>query len=167
MNNGWIKLHRDSIKSSVLINPRYWQIWCWCLMKANHETRKWPFNGRDIEIKAGQFITGRKKATKELRCTVQTYRSAISYLKSTNRITTQSTNQFTVIRIIKWEQYQVNDNKVTTQSTSEPTNQQPTSNQPVTTNKNDKNEKKTAKIKNFNDDDGSRNNYGLEGFIQN
>jgi len=141
---GWIKIHRQSINSSVWKNAKTWYIWCWCLMKATHAPVKFPFNGQDVELKPGEFVTGRTKALKELKnCSVQNYKTAIEYLKSTSRITTKVTNKFTIISICKWEQYQ---SQVTSQLTSKVNNQPPATNQPLTTYKNNKNIKNNKKL---------------------
>src|SRR3990167_1072029 len=134
--NGWIKIYRQSLNSSVWENPKVWFVWCWCLMKANHQPTEFPFNGKDIRLLTGEFLTGRDRAIAELPgISSQSWRTAITYLKSTNRITTKVTNKFTIISICKWEDYQ---GKVTSEVTSNLTNQQPTSNQPVTTYKKNK-----------------------------
>lgn len=135
MDNGWIKIWRKSIGSSVWYDPLVWMFWCWCLMKANHDKKTIPFNGQDIEIKPGSFVTGYNKACEEVpTLTRQKYRSILDYLKSTSRITIKTTNKYTVITINKWKEYQELTNKIT--------NQQPTNNQPITTNKNDENDKR-------------------------
>ena len=146
MNNGYVKFHRKSTESSVWKNPIIWMVWSWCLFRANHQINKFPFNGKDIEIKRGQFITGIQKAIKEIPITAQNYRTAIDYLKSTSRITTQSTNKFTIISIVKYEEYQRETNNLTSKLTGKLTNHQQTTNKPLTTNKNDKNEKNDKKI---------------------
>ncbi len=136
---GWVRFYRKSMDSTVWKNPIVWMVWSWCLLKANHEDNTFPFNGKDITIKKGSFITGQEKALKELTSTftAQKYRTAISYLKSTGRITIKSNNKFSIITIEKWENYQL-DNRLTNKPV---TNQQQTNNKPVTTNKNVKNEK--------------------------
>jgi hypothetical protein len=134
---GWVCLYRKSIDSTVFKDINFWHVWTWCLMKANFEDSESPFNGKDIVIKRGQFITGRNKALEEMpQMTAQKYRTAIEYLKSTNRITTNVTNKFTIITICKYDDYQ-NINKETNQQninqTNQPlTNHQPTTNQPLT-----------------------------------
>lgn len=143
-NFGWVSLHRRSIESSVFQDMRTWYVWSWCLMKANHKTRVVPFNGVDIEIARGSFITGRTSALSELHgLTAQRYRTALEYLKSTSRITTKATNKFTIITISNYDEYQnvnLQDDQQNNQQTNQPvTNQQPTNNQPVTTNNNDNN----------------------------
>lgn len=130
---GWIRIHRIVMESSVWKSPVIWMIWCWCLLKSNHKRSVFPFNGSDIELLPGQFITGRESAIKELgTLTPQQWRTAIKYLKSTSRITVQSNNKFSLITVLKWEEYQ-SDNQQTNQRV---TNEQPATNQRVTTNKN-------------------------------
>lgn len=139
MDKSWVKLYRKSLKSSIWVNPDYWFIWCWILMRAGHEIKHYPFNGKDIKIEEGSFITGRSKALQELpHITAQKYKSAISYLISTNRITIKTTNKFTIIQVQNWKSYQ----QIPEEITSKINNQQTTSKQPVTTNKNIKNIKK-------------------------
>lgn len=136
---GWVKFYRQSIDSTTWKNPIIWAVWSWCLLKANHKKNKFPFNGKDIVVKKGEFITGINKAVRELpNISTQQYRTAIKYLKSTGRITSEATNQFTLISIVNWEEYQ-NDNKQTNKPI---TNKQQTDNKQITTNKNDKNVKK-------------------------
>lgn len=142
MDNGWVKLHRKSMESTIWKNPMIWFVWSWCLMKANHKDKKFPFNGKDILVKNGSFITGQIKAQEELpTLTRQNIRTAFDYLKSTNRITIASTNKFSVITIVNWKKYQ-QDNPQTNQPL---TNEQPATNQPLTTNKNVKKEKNVKK----------------------
>lgn len=141
---GWVRVYRKSIDSSVWSSPNIWFVWSWCLMKANHTSHFFPFNGVDVEIKPGSFITGINKAIAELPTfTPQRYRSALTYLKSTGRITVQSNNKYSVITIVKWENYQL-DNR---QDNKPITNQQQTNNKPITTYKNDKKEKNDKEVR--------------------
>jgi len=110
-------------------------------MKASHTKQSFPFNNQDIEIKEGEFITGIYKACDELSITPQQYRTTIGYLKLTKRITTKSTNKFTLIKVNKWEEYQSDNNQNNKQSNKPITNQQQTNNKPITTYNKDKNEK--------------------------
>jgi len=143
-NNGWVKLYRKSLASSVWDKPNVWRTWCWCLMKANHKETKFPFNGKDIIIKKGQFITGIDKACKEIKLTRQKYRTSLDYLKNSSRITTQTTNQFTIISVIKWDLYQT----INTPDNKQITNEQQTDNKRITTYKNIKNDNNEKNVKN-------------------
>jgi hypothetical protein len=134
---GWISLHRKSLESTVFQNMKVWYVWTWCLLKANFEDKDFFFNGKDITVKRGQFITGRSKALEELKdLTAQNFRTAIEYLKSTNRITTKVTNKFTIITVCKYDEYQTLNKEANQQFEQPLTNNQPTSNQQVTTSNN-------------------------------
>ena len=129
--------------SSVWKNTDTVTVWVWCLLKATHKGYKFPFNGKDIELAPGQFITGREAGAKESLTSTMSWRTCIAYLKSTNRITIKVTNKFTIISIVNWEGYQKLTNKKDTQLT----NHQPTTNQQLTTyntTKNGKNDKNTT-----------------------
>ena len=137
-NQGYVKMHRKSLESSVFINPIIWAVWSWCLMKANWKDNDFPFNGADLVVAMGSFVTGREIGASQCHISEQQWRTAIKYLKSTSRITTKSTNSFTIVTVYKWKDYQ-QDNQ---QDNQPITNQQPTNNQPITTNKKDKKDKK-------------------------
>lgn len=139
---GWVKLHRRSFKSSVWENPIYWMVWCWCLMRANHVATKVPFNGKDVVLLPGEFITGRNKALKEVPVSARQWRTATNYLKSTNRLTIKTTNKFSVFGVVNWGQYQDTLKKTTIKTTKYSTSHRPTNDQPPTTDKNEKNDKK-------------------------
>lgn len=152
MDNGWIKLHRQALDSTVW-EPKIWFVWSWCLLKANHESAKIRWNGGDLELKPGQFITGREKALSEMPgITAQKYRTAIDYLKSTSRISVKTTNKFSLITVLNWSKYQD-----TNQQKKQPSNQPLTNEQPTTNHKqevkNDKNIYSSSKKQNFKDGD--------------
>jgi hypothetical protein len=120
-------------------------------MKANHAPKKW----QGIDILPGQFISGRDVMSAETGIGPQSIRTCIERLKSTNELTSKSTNKYTVFTINSWNKYQ------TTEPTNHQTNQQLTSNQPatnqqLTTNKNEKNEKNEKEVlSETSSDDGS------------
>ena len=133
MNEGWVKLWRSSLDSSVFDSPIQWMVWCWCLMKATHQPYKFGLNGSDITLKPGQFICGRRQAARELpKVSEQQYRSAISFLELTHRIKVEANSKFSLVTIIKWEMYQ----SKSASNSEKITKYQPTDNQPITTYKN-------------------------------
>lgn len=135
-NNGWIKLHRKFLKWEWLDKPKMVSLFIHLLLLANHETGKW--HGQ--EIKRGQLITGRKKLSKLTGIKQGSIRECIKTLKSTNEITTNSTNKYTIITIVKYSDYQDDERKPTNKTTNTFDNNQPTTNQQTATNnKNNKN----------------------------
>ena len=142
MNNGFIKLHRDLLNWEWYTSPETCHVFIYCLLKASHKDRSW----RGIPIRPGQFIAGREKIAEETGLSVQTVRTCINRLKSTKELTTQSTRKYTLITVCNWETYQTQDESANQQTNQnfnpQLTNNQPTINQQLTTDKNVKNVKK-------------------------
>jgi len=134
--SGWIKLHRDLIKWEWYETPNMVQFFVHCLLRANHTPKRW----QGIDIDAGQFVSGRVKLSQETGLSQQSVRTCIERLKSTNELTIKSTSKYSVFTLNNWEKYQSGET-----ATSNLTNGQPASNQQVTTNKNEKNEKNIIK----------------------
>lgn len=142
-DQGWIKLHRKSMTSSIWQSPMMWMVWCWVLMKANHESHKFPFNGVDMEIAPGQFITGVQKACTEVpTLTPRKYRTAITYLKSTSRVTIKSYNKFSIVTVCGWSDYQASDKQDDKRATSK----RQANDKQTTTYKKDKNKENDKNI---------------------
>lgn len=122
-------------------------VFLYLLLSANHKNSRW----KGVVIKKGQLVTGRHALYEGLnrnpktgrlnkksdRITVQNIRTALKKLKSTNEITIETTNQYSLITINNWDRYQ-NTNQGTNQQL---TSDQPATNQQLTTNKNNKNVK--------------------------
>jgi hypothetical protein len=136
--NGWIKVHRQILEWEWYSDNNCFRLFIHLLLKANHKEKR--FKG--IELKPGSIVTSRDLLARETGLTSQQIRTALNKLISTNEITSKANSKGTVIQIVSYEKYQI--------ATSEITNEQPTSNQQVTTNKNEKKDKKFI-IPTFND----------------
>jgi hypothetical protein len=136
--HGWIKLHRQILEWEWYSDNNCFRLFLHLLLKANHKEKR--FKG--IELKVGSIVTSRDLLARETGLSSQQIRTALNKLISTNEITSETSSQGTILQIVSYEKYQV--------STNEITNEQPTSNQRVTTNNNVKKEKKFI-IPTFND----------------
>lgn len=128
--NGFIKLHRklltwrwyqDSVVKDVFIH---------LLLLASFKERPW----KAIIVQEGQAIVSTQKLADDLGFSRQQVRTALKKLKSTNEITIEATNRFTVITIVKWRDYQAEFKTPANESTNSLTNNQPTENQLITNN---------------------------------
>lgn len=136
-NNGWVKLHRKFQKWEWYQKSEVVHLFLHFLLSANHEDGKW----QGQEVKRGQFITGLKKLNEQTGISTQSIRTVINLLKSTGEITSKSTNKYRIITVVKYNDYQDEYKCLTSKLTSKLTiNQQSTNNQ-LTSNNNDKNEK--------------------------
>lgn len=139
-NFGYVKLFRKFLKWEWYQKSEMVHLFLHFLLLANHEDGRW----QGQVIKRGQFITGRKSLKRDTRISERTIRTCIERLKTTNEITTEPTNRFTLITIVNWEDYQ---NKPTNKTTNTLTNKRPTNDQLPTTNKNSKNDKNNKEEK--------------------
>jgi len=140
---GWIKLHRSLLDWEWWDDPPTLKLYLYLLIKANHKEKKW----RGQVVKPGQLVTGVHKLSECTKLSVQQVRTALKKLKSTNNLTSKSTNRFSLITISGWEKHQCDHAEATSKSTSQLTNKQQTNNKQITTNKNVKNVKNPFKEK--------------------
>ena len=119
--NGFIKLYRSMIDWEWFQDANATRVFLYLLLDANHKANRWM--GK--EILPGQTVTSYQIISKKTGISVQSVRTAISKLKSTGEITSQSTNKYTLITIENWASYQSEDCK----STSNLTNDQQTTGQ--------------------------------------
>lgn len=128
--SGWIKLHRQILEWEWYSDNNCFRLFLHLLLKANHKEKR--FKG--IELKVGSIVTSRDLLARETGLSSQQIRTALNKLIATNEITSETSSQGTILQIVSYEKYQV--------ATNEITNEQPTSNQRATTNKNIKKENK-------------------------
>lgn len=139
---GYVKIYRKLMTSSVWLSSKTLKVWLWCLLKANFEPIPWEFKGEEIKIQRGEFITGRKHASKDLQMSESSVYRQLKKLANFHCITLKPNNQWTGIVIENYDSYQ--------NVTEESNNQRTTSEQPVNTNKEVyKKDKKDKKDKNI------------------
>ena len=146
---GWIKLHRKVMESRVWQNHELFFVWVWCLLRANHKGQ-WVsvFTGRGattVHIEPGQFVFGRFQAAEELGMKASSVRNRMAKLKDMGNLDIEPDTHFSIVTILKWEEYQKSDGS-DGQATGQANDTQRTANgQSGDTNKNDKNRKNGKK----------------------
>lgn len=137
MKNGWIKLHRKLLESLVANRPSWLSLWVTLLLKANHEPKKFMWNGNIILIKEGQMITGRKELSQQTGIPETTIEDILQFLEKQHQIRQQKTTKYRLITIVNWVKHQSSDTKSVNKAT--------TKRQQSDTNKNDKKYKNDKK----------------------
>lgn len=148
---GWIKLHRDILESKCFAHPTTLKIWIWLLMKAKHKKviilLKVGKGEIEVELKRGQLIFGRFKAEDELNIDGSTIYKHIQKLQEWENILIESNNQYSIVTICKYDDYQTSLGEEEQVSNNQvATNEQPSSNQ-VTQIKNVNKDKKEEELK--------------------
>lgn len=164
MNTGYIKLYRKVTNSFVWTNANMFKLWSLCLMKASHKESRIIFNGQEIAVSSGQFVTGRAVIEKEFNEGVprdqqivgRTLWRWLKKFENEQMLSISSTPKYSVITINNWDDYQVNDQQVS--------NNRPTSVQQLSTYKNEKNDKNEKNINNNNKGSSIRSIWENNGF---
>jgi len=133
MSSGWVKLHRKILDNDIFKNDKLFRVFMYLLLKASHSERDQLIGDSIVNLKAGQWATGRKAISRDTGLTEQNVRTAISKLERLGILTIKVTVKYSIFSISNWDCYQ--------QDNQQATNKQPTSNQQVTTINNGKNGK--------------------------
>lgn len=135
MDNGFFTVHRKIFDHPLWKKPLLAHLAIHLIGKANHETKRFLFNGHEQEISRGQLLTGRFALAKETGLSPSSVRNNLKILENIGFLDIKSTNKFSVITLTKYSQYQ--DKKDKKDSTLD--NQRTTRGQPEDTNNNDNN----------------------------
>ena len=99
---GWFKMHRKVCKWERWTQPLTAHLFVHLLANANWESKTW----RGIELAAGDLIVGREALVTQTGLTASQVRTALEHLKITGEIAIKTTNKFSIISILKWNEYQ-------------------------------------------------------------
>lgn len=141
--NGYIKLYRKLIQWGWYQDSVVKDLFLHLLLTASFKDFEWMGE----TCKAGQLITGRKRLAEELNFSERQIRTALEKLKSTGEVTTKTTNKYTIITVVNWEDYQSGEEIPTKFSA----NERPTSDQQATNERpHRKNVKNNKNVKKYN-----------------
>ena len=122
-SNGYVKLHRKLLDWGWYKDPNTKAVFLHLLLTANFTESEYM----GVKIYPGQTVIGRKALAETLGMSERNVRTALNHLKSTNEVTIKVTNKFSVVTIVGWEKYQVDERKPTNKPTNKMTNNRPAS----------------------------------------
>ena len=126
-NNGWIKIHRKLLEWEWADDPNMVALWIHLLLNANLTDKKY----RGKTIPRGSFKTSLNELSAETGLSKQKLRTCLERLKSTQEITQQTTHEYSIITICKFDTYQLYNNTTNTPTNTRATHEQHTSNTPL------------------------------------
>ena len=144
MNETYIKLYRKFADWEWYKKNNEKALFLHCLIKANYQDGR--FQG--YEVPKGSFITSEQHLIDETGMSRQVIRTALKNLEKSQEITRKTTNKFTLISVVNWEQYQGGIDEDNQQIKHQLTNNQPTTNHQLTTIKEIKESKEYKEYKN-------------------
>jgi hypothetical protein len=100
--NGWVKLHRRLMSWAWKSDPNMVALWVDLLVRANHAPRQF----QTLTIERGSCVVGLHSLSKSTGISIRGIRTCLTKLKSTNEVTSRSTNKFTIITIVNYSLYQ-------------------------------------------------------------
>lgn len=110
---GWIKLHRQIWNNPVVTkDAEYFFLWSWLITNATHQEYDTIWKGERITLKPGQLITGRKKLSTILKIEESKVVRILNHFKNEHQIEQQTSNQGSLITILQWNKYQINEQPI-------------------------------------------------------
>ncbi|MCX2455653.1 helix-turn-helix domain-containing protein [Lacticaseibacillus nasuensis] len=122
-DQGWIKVYRKITHSFVWTNPNLLKLWMLLLIKASHGGNKFLFNGNEMSVSSGEFVTGSVALASEFNdgvprdkaVTSRTVWRWVKKFENAEMLSIKSTSQYSVISIINWNNYQSDDKRVSSE----------------------------------------------------
>ncbi|MBM1105163.1 hypothetical protein JQC67_03320 [Aurantibacter crassamenti] len=167
---GFIKLSRELTDWEWYQDSTACRLYIHLKLRANYTDKKW----QGTLVKRGQLISSNENLARDLNLSFQQIRTGIKKLKSSGYITTQTTNKFTLITIVDYEETQARYAPTNMLTNTLATNKQQSTNKKITTTKESKNLKEknieTIKVRkqNFKNDVFKHSNFSneiLKGFF--
>ena len=152
--NTFIKLHRSILDSAVFSDAEVLRLWIYLLCKASVDDRQIIFDGRVIDIKKGQLITGRKKLAEHLNTTESKAYRSLKLLQKLGCVDIKVNNRFSLVTLVNWGKFQGATLKNEQQNNNRPTTepQQPYSRTTAERQQNNTNKNVKECINNVNND---------------
>lgn len=108
-DHSYIKLFRKMLTWGWYGDTNTVRVFLHILLRANHK----PGEYLGHPIGAGECVFGYNAWSEELGLSVRQLRTAITHLKSTNEIVVRTTNRFSIITVVKWEFWQIEEGEPT------------------------------------------------------
>lgn len=131
-------MHRKMLKNPVVFKDAdHVAVWMYLLLTATHTEYETLFGGRPYMLAPGQLVTGRKKISSETGVEQHKVDRILKLFKTAQQIEQLSKPYGSVITILRWNEYQCCE-----QPNEQPvSNERATSEQPVSTKQEHKNNK--------------------------
>ena len=97
----YIKLDRKIVDWEWFTDGNVLKLWIYILSNVNVKDKNW----RGIEVPKGSMIASVNTLAEACEMSVRSVRTCLERLEKTGEISRKTTNKYTLINAIKWEEY--------------------------------------------------------------
>lgn len=112
---GWLKLYQSFLRWEWYTDVNTKTVFLHCLLTANWKENRY----RGVVIPVGSLVTSYASMAKNTGLTVSQCRTAIKKLIMTGEITSRAYHDFSVISVVKWQDFQ-GESQATSQASNKP-----------------------------------------------
>jgi hypothetical protein len=105
-SRGWVKLHRRLADHPRFRDPDWTTVWVYLLLNATHAPYRTIFDGRTVELRPGQLITGRLSIAENTGVHPSKVYRVLETLKIEHQIEQQAGAKSSIITVLNWHTYQ-------------------------------------------------------------
>ena len=106
---GWIKIHRSIWDNPWMYRPNVFMVWTYILCHVEFQPKDVVFEGKRVTLQPGQGLFRFTEVAELLGIPTPTLYRIVDLLKNEKQIEKQSSPRNTVITVVNWLKYQVDD----------------------------------------------------------
>lgn len=104
---GWVKVHRSMMDNQIIMkSPDHLAVWMFLLLHATHTEQKANFKGKELILKPGQLITGRKMIAEKINISESKVHRVLALFEAERLIEQQTSNKNRLIYLPAWDKQQ-------------------------------------------------------------
>lgn len=123
----YIKLYRKIRNTSVWCDSDKLKLWLYCLTEASYEDRTILRDNKKIDLKKGQFLTGRYKLEADFNKGVKnssvisgsTLVRWLELFEKCEMLHIKKTNKYSIVTVLNWDKYQCNEQQMNNSCTTD------------------------------------------------
>ena len=115
---GYVKLWRKTLDSGLMGHPNALALFIHILINAQWHSSSFTTRYGAVKLGRGECVVGRFKTAQEIGVTPQEFRTALDLLVTMEIVTKKSTNEYTVVKLVKYDFYQAQDSEDNQRRTS-------------------------------------------------
>jgi len=105
----YVKLNRALRDNPIASDPHYLAVWTWLLMLAAYKAHSVILHGIQTELKAGQLATSVRILADKTGVKKDKIAAILGRLEKEGMIRRRTSNKYTVITLVNWDRFQVEE----------------------------------------------------------